>query len=64
VLLVKKGFDPELAGKLVRLIFDERAALEKVNPAAADITLESAKKTDPIPLNEGASSALDELDAK
>jgi hypothetical protein len=64
VLLVKKGFDPELAGKLVRLIFDERAALEKVNPAAADITLENAKKTDPIPLNEGASSALDELDAK
>ncbi|MEQ7124368.1 TAXI family TRAP transporter solute-binding subunit [Actinopolymorpha sp. B11F2] len=64
VLVVKKGFDAELAGKLVKLIFDERAALEKVNPAAADITLELARKTDPIPLNEGASKALDDLGAK
>ncbi|MGH3487152.1 MAG: TAXI family TRAP transporter solute-binding subunit [Actinopolymorphaceae bacterium] len=64
VLVVKKGFDPELAGQLVKLIFDERAALEKVNPAAADITLEMATKTDPIPLNSGASKALEELGAE
>ena len=64
VLVVKKGFDPELAGKLVKLIFDQRAELEKVNPAAADISLDSARQTDPIPLNEGATKALDDLGAK
>jgi len=64
VLLVKKGFDPELAEKLVTLLFEKRADLEQVNSAAAGITLETAKKTDPIPLNPGAEKALDELGAK
>ena len=64
VLLVKKGFDEELAGKLVKLVFDKRADLEKVNPAAADIALETATKTDPIPLNAGATKALKELGAQ
>lgn len=64
VLVVKKGFDPDLAGELVKLIFDKRADLEKVNPAAEDISLDTAKKTDPIPLNAGASKALDTLGAK
>ncbi|HEY8455675.1 MAG TPA: TAXI family TRAP transporter solute-binding subunit [Actinopolymorphaceae bacterium] len=64
VLLVKEGFDPELAEKLVTLLFEKRADLEQVNSAAAGITLETAKKTDPIPLNPGAEKALDELGAK
>ena len=61
VLVVKKGFDEELAGKLVKLIFDKQAELEKVNPAAADISLDTATKTDPVPLNAGAEKALQEL---
>jgi uncharacterized protein len=64
VLVVKEGFDPELAGKLVKLIYDQQAELEQVNPAAADISLDTARQTDPIPLNEGATKALDELGAK
>ncbi|WP_020578776.1 TAXI family TRAP transporter solute-binding subunit [Actinopolymorpha alba] len=64
VLVAKKGFDQKLAGQLVKLIFDKRADLEKVNPAAGDISLENAKKTNPIPLNPGAVKALDKLGAK
>ncbi|GAA5035635.1 TAXI family TRAP transporter solute-binding subunit [Actinopolymorpha pittospori] len=64
VLVVKKGFDPDLAGELVKLIFDKRADLEKVNPAAEDISLDTAKQTEPIPLNAGAAKALDTLGAK
>lgn len=64
VLLVKKGFDEELAGKLVKLIFDQRDELAKVNPAAGDISTGNAKQTDPIPLNAGAAKALDDLGAK
>lgn len=63
VLVVKEGFDPKLAKDLVTLLFEQRAELEKVNPAAADIVLETARKTDPIPLNPGAAKALDELGA-
>lgn len=64
VLVVKKGFDPALAEQLVKLIFDQRAELEKVNAAAAGITLDTARSTDPIPLNAGATKALDGLGAK
>jgi uncharacterized protein len=64
VLVVKEGFDPELAGKLVKLIFEQQKELEKVNPAAGGISLETARQTEPIPLNEGAAEALDELGAK
>ncbi|MFD2078431.1 hypothetical protein SAMN05421678_11425 [Actinopolymorpha cephalotaxi] len=64
VLVVKKGFDPELAGKLVKLVFDRKAELAKVNPAANDISLDTARKTDPIPLNSGADKALSDLGAK
>jgi TRAP transporter TAXI family solute receptor len=64
VLVVKKGFDTTLAEQLVKLIFDQRAELEKVNAAAKGITLDTARSTDPIPLNPGATKALDALGAK
>lgn len=64
VLVVKKGFDAALAEQLVKLIFDQRAELEKVNAAAKGISLDTARKTDPIPLNPGATKALDGLGAK
>ncbi|MGW7381983.1 TAXI family TRAP transporter solute-binding subunit [Streptomyces sp. NPDC054794] len=64
VLLVKKGFDPELAGKLVDLLFDRQAELAKVNAAAKENSVADAGKTDPVPLNPGASKAITARAAK
>jgi uncharacterized protein len=64
VLLVKKGFNDEMAGKLVKLIFDKKSDLVAVNAAAEGISLDTAKQSAPIPLNPGAEKALDELGAK
>ncbi|WP_371500925.1 TAXI family TRAP transporter solute-binding subunit [Kitasatospora sp. NBC_00374] len=58
VLLVKKGFDPELAKQIVDLMFDRRADLERANAAAKEITTDTAAETGPIPLNPGARQAL------
>lgn len=64
VLLVKKGFAPDLAAKIVTLVHQERAALEKVNPAAAEIKLAEAGTTGSVPLNPGAKRAITELSGK
>ncbi len=61
VLLVKKGFDPALAERLVRVLFDHRSDLEAASPAAKDIRIETATKTQPVPLNPGAEKALKAL---
>ena len=58
VLLVKKGFDPALAERLVRELFDHRADLEAASPAAKDIRIETATQTQPVPLNRGAEKEL------
>ncbi|WP_345672972.1 TAXI family TRAP transporter solute-binding subunit, partial [Streptomyces phyllanthi] len=64
VLLVRKGFDPELAAKIVKLIFEKRSELEKVNAAATEIELDQAQDVAPVPLNSGAEKALKELAEK
>src|SRR5690606_30410713 len=61
VLVVRKGFDRDLAGRLVELIFDRKNDLVSVNPAAEGILLETALQTDPIPVNPGAEQALRRL---
>ncbi len=61
VLLVKKGFDPALAERLVRVLFDNRADLEAASPAAKGITPEAATQTEPVPLNGGAAKAIQAL---
>jgi TRAP transporter TAXI family solute receptor len=61
VLLVKKGFDATLAEQIVKLIYEKKADLENVHPAAKDVTAEIATKTDPVTLNPGAQQALEEL---
>jgi TRAP transporter TAXI family solute receptor len=61
VLLVEKGFDPALAERLVRVLFDHRADLEAASPAAKDISIDSATQTRPVPLNAGAEKALKAL---
>lgn len=63
VLLVKKGFDDEMAGKLIELIFDTKAELAKASPAAEDISLETALDTAPIPLHPVAEQKLIDLGA-
>ncbi|MEU6740307.1 TAXI family TRAP transporter solute-binding subunit [Streptosporangium sandarakinum] len=54
LLVVNEKMDAELAGDLAGLLFDHKAELERVHPAARDITRENAPKTDPVPLHDGA----------
>ncbi|GGQ07624.1 TAXI family TRAP transporter solute-binding subunit [Streptosporangium pseudovulgare] len=54
LLVVNEKMDAELAGDLAGLLFDHKADLERVHPAARDITRENAPKTDPVPLHDGA----------
>jgi hypothetical protein len=63
VLLVKTGFDPALAGRLVRVLYDHRSDLEAASPAAKDIKIDTATQTQPVPLNPGADKALHALAA-
>ncbi|MCG5218220.1 TAXI family TRAP transporter solute-binding subunit [Streptosporangium soli] len=54
LLVVNEKMDPALAEKLAKLIFDHKADLEQVNPAAKEITKETAPQTDPVQLHDGA----------
>ena len=54
LLVVNEGMDPALAGGLARLLLEHRAELERVHPAARSVTRESAPRTGPVPLHEGA----------
>ncbi|WP_354642964.1 TAXI family TRAP transporter solute-binding subunit [Kitasatospora camelliae] len=60
VLLVKKGFDPELARKVTGLLFDRQAELAQANASAKEISPATAGQTGPVPLNPGARTALTE----
>ncbi|APU38520.1 MULTISPECIES: TAXI family TRAP transporter solute-binding subunit [unclassified Streptomyces] len=64
VLLVKKGFDPELAEKIVHLLYEKKGDLEKVNAAAKEIEPSRADAVAPVPLNAGARTALKALAQK
>ncbi|WP_405996843.1 TAXI family TRAP transporter solute-binding subunit [Streptomyces sp. NBC_00829] len=64
VLLVKKGFDPDLAAEIVNLVYEKKSDLEKVNAAAAGIELDQAEGVTPVPLNPGAEKALKALAQK
>ena len=64
VLLVRKGFDPALAGRLVRVLFDHRSDLEAASPAAKDIRIQTATQTRPVALNAGAAKELRALAAR
>jgi TRAP transporter TAXI family solute receptor len=64
VLLVKEDLDANVACVLARTLFDKRDELVKANASAKGISLETARKTDPVPLHRGAKEALDKLGAK
>ncbi|PEG43145.1 C4-dicarboxylate ABC transporter substrate-binding protein [Mycolicibacterium agri] len=64
LLLVNENMDGNTACVLTKALFDHKDELVKVNRAAEDISLETARQTDPVPLHPGAQKALDELGAK
>jgi len=64
VLLVKDNIDANTACVLTKTLFDKKDELVKANAAANGISLDTARKTEPVPLNRGATTALDQLGAK
>jgi uncharacterized protein len=63
LLLVRADLDPDVACVLTKILFDRKPQLEQANAAAKQITLDKARKTDPVPLHRGAAKALDDLGA-
>lgn len=63
VLLVRGDFPANNACAITRLIFDRKAELEKVHPAAKELDPRTAVDTAPIPLAPGAQTALQGLGA-
>jgi uncharacterized protein len=64
VLLVRDDLDANIACVLTKVLFDTKAELVKANAAANGISLDRARKTDPVTLHRGAVQALDDLGAK
>jgi TRAP transporter TAXI family solute receptor len=60
-LLVKDDFADGNACAITKLIFDQRAELEKVHPAAKQILPDKARDTGEVPLHPGAAKALDSV---
>lgn len=63
VLVVSDKMSDELAGKLVKLIFEKQMELVTVHAEAGNISLDAAADTGDIPLHPGAKKALEELGA-
>jgi TRAP transporter TAXI family solute receptor len=61
VLLVRKDLDANVACAITRTVFDKKDALAQANPAAKGISLDNARKTEPVPLHRGAAKALQDL---
>ena len=61
VLLVRSDMSENNACALTKLLFDKKADLEKVHPAAKDLDPATAKESDPVELHPGSQKALDEL---
>jgi uncharacterized protein len=63
LLLVRKDFPANDACAITRLMFDKKAELEKVHPAASELDPRVAVDTAPVELAPGAKSALQQLGA-
>jgi TRAP transporter TAXI family solute receptor len=63
LLLVRNDLDANVACVLTKALFDRKPQLEQANAAAKEISLNTARKTDPVPLHRGAVKALDDLGA-
>ena len=58
LLLVRKDFPVGNACAVTRLLFDKKADLEKVHPAAKELDPKTAADTAPVELAPGARTAL------
>ncbi|MDP9796859.1 TRAP transporter TAXI family solute receptor [Catenuloplanes nepalensis] len=58
VLLVKNDLDANVACALTKALFDRKDQITQVSPAAAELAVDTARKTDPVPLHRGAAEAL------
>ncbi|MCH9710987.1 MAG: TAXI family TRAP transporter solute-binding subunit [Actinomycetia bacterium] len=63
MLLVRDDLDANLACVLTKILFERQPKLEQVVSAAKGISLDTARDTDPVPLNRGAERALNDLNA-
>ena len=63
VLLVREDLDANVACVLTRTLFDRKPQLEQASAAAEEISLDNARRTEPVPLHRGAAKALDDLGA-
>ncbi|MGV9307550.1 TAXI family TRAP transporter solute-binding subunit [Nonomuraea sp. NPDC004354] len=54
LLVVNEKMDPALAGSITKLIFDHHADLVAVSKAATEINKETAVRTEPVMLHDGA----------
>lgn len=58
LLVVRDDFPANNACAVTKLLFDRKADLEAVHPAAEQINRDQATKSDPVPLHPGAKQAL------
>lgn len=63
VLLVRDNLDANVACAITKTVFEKKDALAQANPAAKGISLDTASKTEPVPLHRGAEKALKDLGA-
>jgi TRAP transporter TAXI family solute receptor len=61
LLLVRSDFPVGDACAITKLIFEKKAELEKVHPAAKELDPKVALDTNPVPLAPGAKTALEQL---
>jgi len=61
LLMVRNEMPDNLACALTTLMLEKKADLVKVHPAAAELSPEEARQTDPVPLHPGSERALDQL---
>ena len=58
VLLVKNDLDADVACALTKALFDRKDQIAQAAPAARELAVTNARRTDPVPLHRGAAEAL------
>ncbi|KAA1424608.1 TAXI family TRAP transporter solute-binding subunit [Mumia zhuanghuii] len=61
VLLARNDMPDNVACALTTLVYEDTDALVAVHPAAKDITIDDAAKSDPIPVHPGSERAIEEI---
>ena len=63
VLLVRDDLDADVACVLTKTLFQRKDQLVQANSAAKEISLDTARRTDPVQLHRGSVQALEDLGA-